>query len=90
MLQNDVPLHIASRIASTSFIISPNGDYNTWAAKKGIKADVASTTPAVATGNTNVKSSGPVLVNSQAEIDALPDGTVIMDAKGNRGVKGSK
>jgi hypothetical protein len=90
MLQNDVPLHIASRIASTRFIISPNGDYNTWAAKKGIKADVASTTPAVATGNTNVKSSGPVLVNSQSEIDALPDGTVIMDAKGNRGVKGSK
>jgi hypothetical protein len=83
MLEKGVPYSTAISTASKTFRVSPDGDYNAWAGKKGVQSGAA-------TGNTNVKSSGPVLVNSQAEIDALPDGTVIMDAKGNRGVKGSK
>jgi hypothetical protein len=87
MLEKGVPYSTALSTASKTFRISPDGDYNTWAAKRGVQSNTAS---AGAAGTTGAKSSGPVLVNSQAEIDALPDGTVIMDAKGNRGVKGSK
>ena len=84
MLEKGVIPSTAVSTASRVFRISPDGDYNAWAGKKGIQSGAG------ATETTGVKSSGPVLVKSQAEIDALPNGTAIVDAKGNRGVKGNK